>query len=165
METSVPPGHLSSDLQDPLSECPHAGSHLSEAALRGPGTEGVQLLQVAVGRETRAARRRDDQRRAVQIREVHSESGGAFGSPRVTAEPRENGLRVNEKRIARVTRIFSITGIRLRRRVRTTVCRPGRRAGPGPVPAGLHRTRTRPQNLSRDGAGLLQPQGRRLVHR
>ncbi|MFB7596242.1 IS3 family transposase, partial [Streptomyces sp. NPDC056160] len=45
----------------------------------------------------------------------------AYGSPRVTAELRETGLRVNEKRIARVMRVFSITGIRLRRRVRTTV--------------------------------------------
>lgn len=47
--------------------------------------------------------------------------GGAYGSPRVTAELRETGLRVNEKRVARVMRAFSITGIRLRRRVRTTV--------------------------------------------
>ncbi|MFD3537843.1 IS3 family transposase [Streptomyces sp. NPDC058664] len=76
------------------------------------------------GRETRAARQRDDQRLAAQIRQVHAESGGAYGSPRVTAELREKGLRVNEKRIARVMRTFSITGIRLRRRVRTTVCDP-----------------------------------------
>ncbi|WP_189719284.1 IS3 family transposase, partial [Streptomyces chryseus] len=45
----------------------------------------------------------------------------AYGSPRVTAELREKGLRVNEKRVARVMRMFSITGIRLRRRVRTTI--------------------------------------------
>ncbi|MFD1313952.1 IS3 family transposase, partial [Streptomyces kaempferi] len=42
-------------------------------------------------------------------------------SPRVTAELREKGRRVNEKRVARIMRTFSITGIRLRRRVRTTV--------------------------------------------
>ncbi|MEV0691263.1 hypothetical protein [Streptomyces sp. NPDC050388] len=39
----------------------------------------------------------------------------------MTAKFREKGLRVNEKRIARVRRTFAITGIRLRRRVRTTV--------------------------------------------
>ncbi|MGW2928311.1 IS3 family transposase [Streptomyces fungicidicus] len=72
------------------------------------------------GRQARAARRRED-RLLARICEVHSESGGAYGSPRLTAELREKGLRVNEKRIARVMRTFSITGIRLRRRVRTTV--------------------------------------------
>ncbi|MEV6289412.1 IS3 family transposase [Streptomyces sp. NPDC051896] len=73
------------------------------------------------GRQARAARLREDRLLAARIREVHGESGGAYGSPRVIAELREKGLRVNEKRIARVMRTFSITGIRLRRRVRTTV--------------------------------------------
>ncbi|MFI2511528.1 IS3 family transposase [Streptomyces sp. NPDC018972] len=73
------------------------------------------------GAEARAARRREDRLLAEKIREVHGESGGAYGSPRVTAELRETGLRVNGKRVARVMRAFSITGIRLRRRVRTTV--------------------------------------------
>ncbi|MGW1530480.1 IS3 family transposase [Streptomyces sp. NPDC002159] len=74
-----------------------------------------------VGRQAREARVREDRLQAARIREVHGESGGAYGSPRVTAELREKGLRINEKRIARVMRTFSITGIRLRRRVRTTV--------------------------------------------
>ncbi|MFF1542444.1 IS3 family transposase [Streptomyces sp. NPDC058291] len=61
---------------------------------------------------------------AERIREVHGESGGAYGSPQVTAELRAKGLRINEKRVARIMRTFSITGIRLRRRVRTTVAYP-----------------------------------------
>ncbi|MET8138581.1 IS3 family transposase [Streptomyces sp. NPDC005251] len=73
------------------------------------------------GAEARATRQREDQILAEEIREVHGESGGAYGSPRITAELREKGRRVNEKRIARIMRTFSITGIRLRRRVRTTV--------------------------------------------
>ncbi|MEW1693844.1 IS3 family transposase [Streptomyces sp. NPDC091265] len=73
------------------------------------------------GVEARATRQRTDRILAQEIREVHGESGGAYGSPRVTAELREKGRRVNEKRIARLMRTFSITGIRLRRRVRTTV--------------------------------------------
>ncbi|MFI2369932.1 IS3 family transposase [Streptomyces sp. NPDC018833] len=73
------------------------------------------------GAEARAARRHEDRVLAEEIREVHSESGGAYGSPRVTAELRAKGRRVNEKRVARIMRTFSITGIRLRRRVRTTV--------------------------------------------
>lgn len=73
------------------------------------------------GRAARAARLRADHRLVARIREVHDESRGAYGSPRVTAELRDQGLRVNEKRVARVMRTFSITGIRLRRRVRTTI--------------------------------------------
>ncbi|MET8170244.1 IS3 family transposase [Streptomyces sp. NPDC005329] len=73
------------------------------------------------GAEARAARQRQERILAAEIREVHGESGGAYGSPRITAELREKGRRVNEKRAARIMRTFSITGIRLRRRVRTTV--------------------------------------------
>ncbi|MEU9380401.1 IS3 family transposase [Streptomyces sp. NPDC048279] len=73
------------------------------------------------GAEARATRQRQDRILAEEIREVHGESGGAYGSPRITAELRGKGRRVNEKRIARIMRMFSITGIRLRRRVRTTV--------------------------------------------
>lgn len=73
------------------------------------------------GMAARTARQREDRFLARKIRLVHGESGGAYGSPRVTAELRETGLRVNEKRVARLMRTFAITGIRLRRRVRTTV--------------------------------------------
>ncbi|MFE7648431.1 IS3 family transposase [Streptomyces phaeoluteigriseus] len=73
------------------------------------------------GAQARAARQHRDRILAEEIREVHGESGGAYGSPRVTAELREKGRRVNEKRIARIMRTFSIAGIRLRRRVRTTI--------------------------------------------
>jgi transposase InsO family protein len=73
------------------------------------------------GAETRAARRREDRVLAEEIREVHGESGGAYGSPRVTAELRDKGHVVNEKRVARIMRTYSITGIRLRRRIRTTL--------------------------------------------
>ncbi|WP_443077942.1 IS3 family transposase [Streptomyces sp. NBC_01450] len=71
--------------------------------------------------EARATRQREDRILAEEIREVQGESGGAYGSPRMTAEVREKGRRVKEKRIARIMRTFSITGIRLRRHVRTTV--------------------------------------------
>jgi transposase InsO family protein len=76
------------------------------------------------GAEARAARERADLQLAAQIRAVHYEADGAYGSPRVTAELREGGIPVNEKKVARVMRKFQITGIRLRRRVRTTVPEP-----------------------------------------
>jgi transposase InsO family protein len=74
--------------------------------------------------EARAARERADRELAGRIRAVHGESDGAYGSPRITAELRGNGLVVNEKKVARVMRKFEIAGIRLRRRVRTTVPEP-----------------------------------------
>ncbi|MFJ6053688.1 IS3 family transposase [Streptomyces sp. NPDC092307] len=73
------------------------------------------------GAEARAARQREELVLAGEIRKVHTESGGTYGSPRVTAELREKGHLVNEKRVARVMRTHSVTGIRLRRRVRTTL--------------------------------------------
>lgn len=76
------------------------------------------------GAEARTAREAADQALAEEIRTVHADSDGAYGSPRVTAELRADGRRINEKRVARVMRKFSITGIRLRRRVRTTIPEP-----------------------------------------
>jgi transposase InsO family protein len=73
------------------------------------------------GADGRAVRQREDEVLAERIRSIHADSGGAYGSPRVTAELRETGTRVNHKRVARVMRSHGIAGIRLRRRVRTTV--------------------------------------------
>ncbi|MDX2565507.1 IS3 family transposase, partial [Streptomyces sp. TX20-6-3] len=90
----------------------------------------------------RATRQRQDRVLAEEIRKVHGESDGAYGSPRVTAELREKGRRVNEKkRVARIMRTYSITGIRLRRRVRTTVPDPSA----SPVPDLFQRDFTAPE--------------------
>jgi len=80
------------------------------------------------GAETRAVRRREDQVLAEEIRHIHARSGGTYGSPRVAAELREAGTRVNHKRVARVMRTYSIVGVRLRRKVRTTVPAPAAQA-------------------------------------
>lgn len=76
------------------------------------------------GADARTAREAADQALAEQIRAVHADSDGAYGSPRVTAELRADGRKINEKRVARVMRKFSIQGIRLRKRVRTTIPEP-----------------------------------------
>ncbi|MGW1404190.1 IS3 family transposase [Streptomyces sp. NPDC002405] len=72
----------------------------------------------------RAARQAADARLAARIRAVHRESDGTYGVPRITAELREDGERVNHKRIARVMRSIGLAGVRLRRRHRTTVADP-----------------------------------------
>ena len=55
------------------------------------------------------------------IRGVHAGSGGAYGSPRVTAQLRAAGRVVNRKRVERLMRAHQIAGIRLRRPKRTTI--------------------------------------------
>jgi transposase InsO family protein len=79
--------------------------------------------------EGRAARATADQELADRIRAVHAEhrSNRAYGAPRVTAELNDGAPaeeRVNHKRVARVMAEAKIAGIRLRRRVRTTVPEP-----------------------------------------
>ncbi|MFJ9153512.1 IS3 family transposase [Streptomyces sp. NPDC102270] len=108
--------------EDPLPVRRRPPGHLrGEAALPGPERDRSSYYKWLAGAEARAARQHHDRILAEEIRAVHGESGGAYGSPRITAELREKGRRVNEKRVARIMRTFSITGIRLRRRVRTTL--------------------------------------------
>ena len=57
---------------------------------------------------------------------------------RITAELRDNGERVNHKRVARVMRIIDLAGVRLRRRHRHHDRGPGRGESPGPARTGLH---------------------------
>ncbi|RAJ31258.1 transposase InsO family protein [Kitasatospora sp. SolWspMP-SS2h] len=72
----------------------------------------------------RAARQTADAKLTARIRAVHAASDGTYGVPRITAELRDGGHRVNHKRIARLMKAAHITGLRLRRRHRTTVADP-----------------------------------------
>ncbi|MGW0767789.1 IS3 family transposase [Streptomyces sp. NPDC002676] len=78
----------------------------------------------------RAARQAADARLATRIRAVHNESDGTYGVPRITAEFRDEGERVNHKRIARVMRSIGLAGVRLRRRHRTTITDPAAAKAP-----------------------------------
>lgn len=57
---------------------------------------------------------------AAEIREIHARTDGTYGSPRVTAELRSRGHRVNPKRVARLMRAHRIAGTAPRRPKRTT---------------------------------------------
>ena len=74
--------------------------------------------------ETRAARDAADAALAARIRVVHAAHDGAYGAPRITAELHDGGQRVNRKKVARVMRRYRIQGLRLRRRVITTIADP-----------------------------------------
>jgi transposase InsO family protein len=78
----------------------------------------------------RAARDAADQALAGKIRQVHAGSDGTYGAPRVTAELQDTGLPVNHKRVARVMRRYRIQGLRLRRRVTTTIADPAASKAP-----------------------------------
>ncbi|WP_216588316.1 IS3 family transposase [Streptomyces brasiliscabiei] len=59
---------------------------------------------------------------------MHHGSGDTYGVPRITAELRDDGERVNHKRSARVMRGMGLAGPRLRRR--TTITDPAARRAP-----------------------------------
>ena len=67
-----------------------------------------------------ADRERAEAALVAEIAQIHAASGGTYGSPRVTAELRARGRRVNPKRVARLMRAHRIAGIRPRRPKRTT---------------------------------------------
>jgi transposase InsO family protein len=72
----------------------------------------------------RAARDAADLTLIAQIRTVHARHDSTYGAPRITAELQDSGLAVNHKRVARVMRRFRVQGLRLRRRVTTTIADP-----------------------------------------
>ncbi|SOE24985.1 Integrase core domain-containing protein [Streptomyces sp. OK228] len=76
------------------------------------------------GADARASRARADAELAERIAQIHQESDGTYGVPRVTAELRDSGRRVNHKRVERVMRKFHIVGLHLRKKVRTTIPEP-----------------------------------------
>lgn len=83
------------------------------------------LYRHLAGADARARRVRADAELAERIGEIHRESDGTYGVPRVTAELKDTGRPVNYKRVERVMRKFHIVGLHLRKKVRTTI--PSRR--------------------------------------
>jgi transposase InsO family protein len=75
---------------------------------------------------TRAARAAADAQLAERIRTIHDQDR-TQGAPRITAELNDGAppdRRINRKRVARVMRAHAMAGLRLRRRVRTTIPEP-----------------------------------------
>ncbi len=55
-----------------------------------------------------------------EIRQIHAEHHGAYGAPRIHAELRARGRKVNRKRVARLMRVNHILGRHLRREKQAT---------------------------------------------
>jgi putative transposase len=95
------------------------------ARLLGVSTSGyyAHVKRAAATMLTPRQQRRADL--AVKILDVHTESDGTYGSPRITTELRERGETVNEKTVAAVMAEIGIEGISPRTfKVRTTVADP-----------------------------------------
>ncbi|WP_406724039.1 IS3 family transposase [Streptomyces sp. GD-15H] len=82
------------------------------------------------GTQARAARQAEEDARVEEIREIHAESKGAYGAPRVHAGLRAFGHTVKHKRVTRLMSGNDIVGRHLRRATRTTVPDPA--ASPAP---------------------------------
>ncbi|EDY47376.1 hypothetical protein CRV15_35615 (plasmid) [Streptomyces clavuligerus] len=63
---------------------------------------------------------------------IHTGHRGTYGAPRVHAEPRHRGRKVNRKRVTRLMRIHHIVGRHLHRTRRTTIADRTAPARPGP---------------------------------
>ena len=67
-----------------------------------------------------SARAQDDAALTERIREIHTRSRETYGSPRIHAELRYEGVHVGRKRIERLMRAAGIEGVSRRRKTRTT---------------------------------------------
>ncbi|MEU5306593.1 IS3 family transposase [Streptomyces noursei] len=82
------------------------------------------------GASARAERQAEEKRTVAEIRQIHAEHRGAYGAPRIHAELRSRGRRINRKRVTRLMRVNGIVGRHLRRGKRTTIA--DRTAPPAP---------------------------------
>jgi len=75
-------------------------------------------------------RAREDAILSDRIRDIHLRSRNTYGAPRVHEELRDEGVRVGRKRVARLMRAAGLQGVSRRKRVRTTVRKPGEPPAP-----------------------------------
>lgn len=73
---------------------------------------------------TPTARELSDAELLEHIREIHDESDGTYGSPRVTAELRRRGHHVGRRRVGRLMRCHRLEGRAKKRRRATTIADP-----------------------------------------
>jgi transposase InsO family protein len=68
-----------------------------------------------------SAHARKDQELRRQVRQIHAESRGTYGAPRVQQQLRQNGVRTARKRVARVMASEGLYGRQKRRLKKTTI--------------------------------------------
>jgi transposase InsO family protein len=103
-----------------------------EAEKQGVGSVATACRLLEVSRSAFYANRAGPSRREVDdgeltaaITEIHTESGGTYGSPRVHAELADQGHRHGRKRVARLMQAAGLAGREPKRFKRTTIPDPG----------------------------------------
>ena len=87
------------------------------AACQAAGVSASALYAwAAKGEQGQSAAEHAQAELVAEIRTIHAESGGTYGSPRVTHELRRRGWRVNHKRVERLMASHGLVGHRPRRR-------------------------------------------------
>jgi transposase InsO family protein len=82
------------------------------------------------GQPARLDKSKAEEELAGEVRAIHGEHKGAYGSPRIAAELRRRGRRVNRKRVERIMRERGIVGHTRRRR--RSLTKPDSTAAPAP---------------------------------
>ena len=95
-----------------LTEHPHLGV---EPVLRELSIPSSTYYRWRRAETEPCARRRQDAELTGRIRQVHEESGGIYGSPRVHAVLKRNGVHVGRERVERLMREAGLVGISPRR--------------------------------------------------
>jgi putative transposase len=98
------------------------------AACRAAGVTRSRYYAWAAGLPH--ANRDEEARLLAEIRAIHTDSHGTYGSPRVHAQLRRHGWRVNRKRVERLLRVHGIVGHRPHRR--RSLTKPDSAAVPAP---------------------------------
>ncbi len=88
---------------------------------RAMGVSASGFYRWIAAAAARAARRSADDDLGARIEEIHGESNGTYGVPRITRELRERHGPINHKRVARLMRERGLAGRHLRRTVRMTI--------------------------------------------
>lgn len=96
-----------------VDEHPHLGV---ECVLRELSTASSTYYRRRRAEREPCERRRRDVELTEQIKEIHADSGGIYGSPRVHAVLRREGVHVGRKRVERLMREADIAGVSPRRK-------------------------------------------------
>ncbi|QFZ18673.1 IS3 family transposase [Saccharothrix syringae] len=81
-------------------------------------------------------REREDRAITAEIVDIHTASGGTYGSPRIHQVLRHRGIRVSRKRVERLMRQAALQGAFLRKHWRTPLTRRDPRSAPARAPSG-----------------------------